>query len=102
MTGPAQPGGAYRLEKCRSLCFSLARVFICTAGASAQNRVLELDGTNSYVELPPNLLTKIEEVTEVQTLMGRMSASHGHGPAPPTGTLPSASRAPRMDRPDQP
>ena len=63
MTGPAQPGGAYRLEKCRSLCFSLARVFICTAGASAQNRVLELDGDGSYVELPPNVFTNLDEAT---------------------------------------
>src|SRR5207248_8623915 len=63
MTEPAQPGGASRLEKCRSLCFSLSMAFICTTGAFAQNRVLELDGTNSFVELPANAFTNLDEVT---------------------------------------
>src|SRR5258708_4344809 len=32
-------------------------------GASAQNRVLELDGTNSFVELPPNIFNDLTEAT---------------------------------------
>ena len=31
--------------------------------ASAQNRVLELDGNGSYVELPPNMFTNLTEAT---------------------------------------
>ena len=31
--------------------------------ASAQNRVLELDGNGSYVELPPNIFTNLTEAT---------------------------------------
>src|SRR5437016_1496927 len=63
MIVPAKPGGAYRLEKCMSFCFSLSIAFICTAGASAQNRVLQLDGTNSFVELPADGFTNLTEVT---------------------------------------
>src|SRR6185369_491835 len=32
-------------------------------GASAQNRALELDGTNSFVELPPNIFNDLTEAT---------------------------------------
>ena len=33
------------------------------AQPAAPNRVLELDGTNSYVLLPPNIFTNLTEAT---------------------------------------
>src|SRR5437867_12352523 len=46
------------------VCFSIwISLLAVSANAPAQNRVLELDGNRSYVELPPNILSGLEEVT---------------------------------------
>jgi hypothetical protein len=49
---------ALRLISCFLLAFAPACQF-----ASAQNRVLELDGNGSYVELPPDIFTNLTEAT---------------------------------------
>ena len=36
-------------------------LFLWAASMSAQNRVLELDGNDSYVELPPNGFSKLTD-----------------------------------------
>ena len=45
--------------------FTAALLFLLSVGLvrGAENRVLELDGTNSYVELPANLLANLDEAT---------------------------------------
>src|SRR5882724_6489599 len=45
------------------LLFSLAILLSNISIAFAQNRVLELDGTGGYVELPPNIFNDLEEAT---------------------------------------
>ena len=42
---------------------SLILVVLFSVGASAQNKVLELDGFGSYVELPPDIFTNLTEAT---------------------------------------
>ena len=43
----------------RSLFF-LNLLFVLAVTGQAQNRVLELDGNGSHVELPPNILNALE------------------------------------------
>src|SRR5882724_13575286 len=45
------------------LLFSLAILLSNISIAFAQNRVLELDGTGGYVELPPNIFNDLDEAT---------------------------------------
>src|SRR5262245_45022602 len=41
----------------------LTSLLLSVTAASAQNRVLELDGKNGFVELPANAFTNLNEVT---------------------------------------
>src|SRR5882672_4003528 len=43
--------------------FCLALCCLGAVGAPAQNRVLELDGKGSYVQLPPDILNELTEAT---------------------------------------
>src|ERR1041384_218244 len=46
---------------CRIVCLLLG--FLTAFGAPAQNRVLELDGKGSYVQLPPDIFNELTEAT---------------------------------------
>src|SRR5439155_17805843 len=48
-----------------SLCVAVFLPLSCARGAetASSNRVLELDGTNSFVELPAGAFTNLDEVT---------------------------------------
>ncbi len=57
---PSQPVSASTLIE---LLVVIALVLVSAPFASAQNRVLELDGNGSYVELPPNIFNDLDEAT---------------------------------------
>jgi len=85
MNGPAHLGAVGvngRLARL-VLQFSLAILLSITSIAFAQNRVLELDGNGSYVELPPNIFNDLTEATVEGWVMwdriGKWSRFYGYG-----------------------
>src|SRR2546427_10005495 len=61
----------------------LSQSFMLHAQPSATNRVLELDGNGSYVELPANIFNDLTEATVEGWVMweriGRWSRFYGYG-----------------------
>ena len=58
--------------KREKLLLNLALLSLWAFAASAQNRVLELDGNGSHVGLPPNIFNALDEATVEGTNQGRM------------------------------
>src|SRR5437899_2469068 len=56
-------GRDFRAMPTQSRGLLLVLVFLAAWNGAAQTRVLELDGTNSFVELPPNIFDGLAEAT---------------------------------------
>src|SRR6266516_6692458 len=59
----ALPGGALVALWLSLIALVLSPSFTLRAQPAAPNRVLELDGTNSYVELPPDVFEDLTQAT---------------------------------------
>jgi signal transduction histidine kinase/ligand-binding sensor domain-containing protein/CheY-like chemotaxis protein len=78
-TKTASAGGWAHVLFGREALYSAILILFLSIGLTwgAENRVLELDGTNSYVELPANLLANLEEATiEMWARAGDLREAH--------------------------
>jgi|SRR5947209_320015 len=82
-THVAVPACALRALWLSLIALVLSESSTLPAQASATNRVLELDGNGSYVELPPNVFNDLTEATVEGWVMwdriGMWSRFYGYG-----------------------
>ncbi|MEK7685643.1 MAG: hypothetical protein AAB466_09500 [Verrucomicrobiota bacterium] len=62
--------------KAKSFLCALTMLFLWTAPVTAQNRVLELGGNGSYVELTPNIVKDLDEETVEGWVKGLAFGGH--------------------------